>query len=205
MDAVLINKCPTTSTTVVLPLPPLEDCGQSAKTKLPMPGEGGQCSQPPGGAKQGNVLARKVIEEMRSLSRVTAQTNGTDAAEREGFFFFFSVPSAAAKSGGGSLMLHSFVCFFAVEDIAAKLHQIAQPTRGSVHVSAQLGITLSTRLYRGAPGCNGCHWCSRARRLWVPLCHDDCAWILHVLAVSVGSQWGFQLSHTDGWKPQSKY
>lgn len=137
MDAVLINKCPATSTTVVLPFPPPEDCGLSAKLELP--GEGsGQSSQPAGSAKQGNVLARKVIEEMRSLSRAAAQPNRTDAAEREGFFF--SVPSAAAKSGEGEFDA-SFVCLVAVQDIAEKLHRIAQPTRGSVHVPAQLVIT----------------------------------------------------------------
>lgn len=104
MDAVLISKCPATSTTVVLPFPPPEDCGQGVKLEVPEEGSG-QSSQATGGAKQGNMLARKVIEEMRSLSRASAPSNGTDAAGRE----FSSVPSAAAKSGGGSLMLCLFV------------------------------------------------------------------------------------------------
>ncbi|XP_075881489.1 transcription factor E2F4-like [Nelusetta ayraudi] len=96
MDAVLMNKCPVTSTTVVLPFPPPENFGQSAE--LEMPGEGsGHSSQASGSAKRSNMLARKVIEEMRSLSRAAAQPNRTDAAE--------------------------------LQNIAAKLHQIAQPTR----------------------------------------------------------------------------
>lgn len=96
MDAVLIHKCPVTSNTVVLPFPPPEDLKQSAELK--MPGEGnGHSSQASGRAKQSNALARKVIEEMRSLSHAAAEPNKTDAAE--------------------------------LENIAAKLHQIAQPTR----------------------------------------------------------------------------
>lgn len=82
MDAVLINKCPASCTAFVLPFPPPEECAQSAKLDLPMEGSG-QNSQAPGVAKRSNVLARKVIEEMRSLSRATAQPNRTDAAERE--------------------------------------------------------------------------------------------------------------------------
>lgn len=82
-------------------------------------------------------------------------------------------------------MLHLCACFFSVQDIAAKLHQIAQPTRGSVHVSAGNHSGLSTCLYTEAPSCNGCHWRSRVRRLWVLFWHDDSVWVLHVLTVSV--------------------
>lgn len=135
MDAVLISKCPAASTTIVLPFPPPEDCGQGVKLEIPEEGSG-QSSEATGGAKQGNMLARKVIEEMRSLSRASAPPNGTDAAKRE---FFFSSISSHEKWRRKFDAL--FVCFFAVQDVAAKLHQIAQPTRGSVHTSAQLGIT----------------------------------------------------------------
>lgn len=102
-----MNKCPVTSTTVVLPFPPPENFGQSAE--LEVPGEGsGHSSQASGSAKRSNMLARKVIEEMRSLSRAAAQPNRTDAAECERFLVC-TVPSAAAKSGGGSLPPHLFV------------------------------------------------------------------------------------------------
>lgn len=101
-----MNKCPVTSTTVVLPFPPPENFGQSAE--LEVPGEGsGHSSQASGSAKRSNMLARKVIEEMRSLSRAAAQPNRTDAAECERFLVC-TVPSAA-KSGGGSLPPHLFV------------------------------------------------------------------------------------------------
>lgn len=106
MDAVLINKCAATSTTVVLPFPPPEDCGQSVKLEMPDEGRG-HSSQAPGGAKRGNMLARRVIEEMRSLSSAAAQPNRTDAAECE-VFSVGRVPSAAAESGGGILILVSF-------------------------------------------------------------------------------------------------
>lgn len=95
MEAVLINKCPATSTTVVLPFPPSEDCGQSAKLEMPREGSGQSKAS---GGKQGNMLARKVIEEMRSLSRAAAQPNRTDAAERE---FFFSLQSSISSSQKG--------------------------------------------------------------------------------------------------------
>lgn len=85
-----------------------------------------------------------------------------------------------------------------MQNVAAKLHQIAQPTRGSVHVSAHLSVIHVYEIVfcREAPWCSGWHWCSRSRRLWVLFWYDDSVWILHVLPVSVGSLWIFQLPYT---------
>lgn len=104
-----MNKCPLTSTTVVLPFPPPEDFGQSVKLEMPA-GGCGQSSQASGSDKRSNMLARKVIEEMRSLSRASAESNRTDAAECE-CFSVRTVLSSPAKHGGGTLMIISLFAF----------------------------------------------------------------------------------------------
>lgn len=111
IDVLLLSKCTVSSSTVVLPVPPPEDILRSAELARSASGPAEESIYPcqdSCSAKRSNVLAHKVMDEMRSLSCSKAEPNRTDPSECKYFSLCNSIHQQLQKGAESDASLFFF-------------------------------------------------------------------------------------------------